>query len=163
MAGNDITRSAYSEITLRLFTPADLSDITKLDRRVYGSGAYSQYVFRQLYDLFPRLIWVVEQDKMLVAHICGAVSQDNEVGWILNFAVQGHFRRLGVGRRLMQRVRDELVATGVQRVRTTVEPENAAAFRLCEKLNFEHAGVEDDYYGDGMERAIMEYTVPQEE
>lgn len=146
-------------VELRLFRPSDLPQITELERSVYGSGAYSYYFFRQLHDLFPRLVWVAERNGLLAGHICGAIAQDGETGWVLNFAVQAHFRRLGVGHRLMERCMREMVDAGVKRIRTTIVPDNDAGFGLCERLGFRKLEVGEDYYGDGTDRLILEYIV----
>ncbi|GIV81187.1 MAG: hypothetical protein KatS3mg051_0541 [Anaerolineae bacterium] len=71
-----------------------------------------------------------------MGHLCAAVGQGGQVGWILNAAVLAHYRRQGVGRRLMEQGMAELRAAGVQRVLVTAEPENEAALRLYEKLGF---------------------------
>ncbi|NDJ79158.1 MAG: GNAT family N-acetyltransferase [Chloroflexi bacterium] len=145
------------EITIRLFTPDDLPYLTALERNVYGSGAYSEYFFRQLYDLFPQLIWVAERDGALAGHICGAVAADCASGWVLNFAVQAHSRRMGVGRALMQHCMDQLLKHGVRTIKTTVLHDNDAGIALCEKLGYKSTGVQEDYYRDGVDRLIMVY------
>ncbi len=139
----------------RLFRPSDLAQITGVEQNVYGSGAYSKYFFRQLHDLFPTLIWVAEDDGKLVGHVCAAVAQDG-TGWILNTAVLPHYRRQGIGERLMINSIDALLRAGVRHFKVTSESENFPAIRLYEKLGFHTVGIEEDYYGDGVDRVIME-------
>lgn len=151
------------EIALRLFRPADLAQITELERKVYGSGAYSYYFFRQLHDLFPRLVWVAERGGQLVGHICGAVDCSGGTGWILNLAVQAHSRGRGVGEQLVSSVVEELRASGACAVRTTLHPENDSALRLFERVGFHAVRVEEDYYGDGIDRVILQLTLKEAE
>jgi len=157
--------NAAPDVIVRLFTPADLIPCTEVERAVYGSGAYSTYFFRQLYDLFPRLLWVAEDRRMgkIVGHLCAAIGQGGQTGWMLNTAVLAHYRRQGVGRRLMEQGMAELRAAGVQRVLVTAEPENEAALRLYEKFGFQPVRLEPDYYGDGCDRLVLECRVMQAE
>jgi ribosomal-protein-alanine N-acetyltransferase len=145
-----------TDITIRQFTPADLVEITALEKSVYGSGAYSTFFFRQLHDLFPTLLWVAEDDGKLVGHVCGAVTLGGRVGWVLNTAVLAHYRRQRIGQRLLERCLEELRAAGVERIRTTSEPENVAVIRLYEKLGFHKIGVGENYYGEGSDRFLFE-------
>jgi len=149
------------EIVLRLFRPSDLAQVTELERQVYGSGAYSFYFFRQLHDLFPRLVWVAERGGRLVGHVCGALDCSGGTGWILNLAVQAHSRGRGVGEQLVRSVIEELRADGAHAVRTTLRPDNDAAIRLFERVGFSAVRVEEDYYGDGVDRLILQLVLKE--
>lgn len=155
--------AAAEDVIIRLFTPADLLQCTRVEHAVYGSGAYSTYFFRQLHDLFPGLLWVAEdrRTRKIVGHLCAAIGQGGKVGWILNTAVLAHYRRQGIGRRLMEQGMAQLRAAGVERVLVTSEPENEAALRLYEKLGFRAVRTEPDYYGDGCDRLILECTMSE--
>jgi len=148
------------EVDIRPFTPADLGQCTEVEQAVYGSGAYSTYFFRQLYDLHPSLIWVAEDRRAgkVVGHLCAALGAGCKEGWILNAAVQAHYRRQGIGQRLLEKGVEQLLAFNVRRIRVTSEPDNTAANRLYEKLGFRAIGVESDYYGDGADRLIFEFV-----
>ena len=156
-----MTGQAGPAVAIRLFTPADLAQCTEVEQAVYGSGAYSTYFFRQLHDLFPSLIWVAEDRRTgkIVGHLCAAVGEGGRDGWILNAAVQAHYRRQGIGQRLLEQGIAQMVALGVARIRVTSEPDNVAANRLYEQLGFRAVGAEADYYGDGQDRLIFEYLV----
>lgn len=149
------------EIVLRLFRPSDLAQITELERKVYGSGAYSYYFFRQLHDLFPRLVWVAERGGQLVGHVCGAMDCSGGTGWILNLAVQAHSRGRGVGGQLVSAVVEELRANGVHAIRTTLHPENEAGIRVFERIGFRPVRIEEDYYGDGVDRLILQLKIEE--
>jgi ribosomal-protein-alanine N-acetyltransferase len=142
-------------VNIRLFEPADIPQITELEHSVYGSGAYLGHFFRQLHDLFPTLLWVAEQGGRLVGHVCGAMAQDGQTGWILNFAVQAHFRRQGIGEQLLQRGVEQLQLAGARSIMTTSEPDNGPALRLLNKLGFEEIGLAEDYYGEGDDRRLL--------
>lgn len=148
------------DVTVRQFTLDDLLPVADVERKVYGSGGYQPLAIRQLYDLFPALVWVAaDADGTVVGHAFGAVAQDTTIGWILNFAVIAHYRRSGTGTRLLQALIEQLATAGVQRIRTTAETHNADAVRLYTKLGFTQAGTGANYYGDGTERLIFERTL----
>ncbi|MCL4238017.1 MAG: GNAT family N-acetyltransferase [Anaerolineae bacterium] len=152
------------DIALRPFAPRDLAQCTDVEQAVYGSGAYSTYFFRQLHDLNPALVWIAEDRRTgkIVGHLCAAIGQGGEVGWILNTAVLAHYRRQGIGRLLLERGVAELRAAQVRRMLVTSEPENVAAIRLYERLGFRAVRTEADYYGDGYERLILECDIEGE-
>jgi len=93
----------------------------------------------------------------VVGHVCGAVALGGEVGWILNLAVLAHYRRQGIGLRLVKTEIDQLRAAGVKRIKITSEPENLAAIKLYARLGFHEVSLERDYYRDGLDRLILEY------
>lgn len=149
--------SAQREVILRRFELDDLLPVADIERMVYGSGGYQLLAVRQLYDLFPSLVWVAaDADGKVVGHAFGAVAQDADIGWILNFAVIAHYRRSGTGTRLLQTLIEQLAASGVRCIRTTAETHNADAVRLYAKLGFEQVGIGANYYGDGTDRLIFE-------
>lgn len=147
------------DVTVRQFTLDDLLAVADVERKVYGSGGYQPLAIRQLYDLFPTLVWVADADGKIVGHAFGAMAQDTTIGWILNFAVIAHYRRSGTGTRLLQTLIEQLAGAGVQRIRTTAEMDNADAVRLYDKLGFTQVGAGANYYGDGTERLIFEQTL----
>lgn len=144
------------QVIVRRFARPDLRPVAEVERMVYGSGGYELVVIRQLFDLFPTLAWVAEDAGKVVGFVFGAVALGGEEGWILNFAVLPHYRRQGIGRRLLETELEALVATGVRRVLTTSEDDNAQAQRLLRTLGFAYTGVGEDYYGDGRDRHLFE-------
>jgi ribosomal protein S18 acetylase RimI-like enzyme len=146
------------EVTIRQCTPDDVVQMADVERSVYGSAAFNTIFFRELHDLFPALLWVAVDGPKVVGHVCGAVAQGGEVGWILNLAVLAHYRRQGIGLRLVKQEIDQLLAAGVTCIKITSEPENVAAIKLYARLGFHETGRERDYYRDGLDRLILEYS-----
>jgi ribosomal protein S18 acetylase RimI-like enzyme len=112
---------------------------------------------RQLYDLFPALIWVAEADGRIVGHLCGAIAEDRETGWIVNAGVLARYRRQGIGRALLERGMASLIAAGAGSIKVTADESNAPAIRLYTDQGFQQIGLEVDYYGDGRDRLIFEF------
>jgi [ribosomal protein S18]-alanine N-acetyltransferase len=148
--------SLSANIVLRPFEPDDLEQCAAVERSVYGSATFRPIFFRQLYDLAPAMQWVAADGSKVVGHLWGATVQGGQLGWILNLAVLAHYRRQGIGERLLQTEIDTMREVGVPGVRITAEAENADVVRLYEKLGFRRIGFETNYYGDGLDRAIFE-------
>lgn len=149
--------SAAQTITIRPLERGDILAVAQVERAVYGSAAYQPVYIRQLHDLFPTLIWVaVDGTGKVVGHVFGAIEAGGEVGWVLNFAVLPHCRRLGAGRRLVETAVAELTAAGVKVIKTTCEPDNQDAQRLYQRLGFVKVGTGPDYYLDGDDRLVFE-------
>jgi len=145
------------EVDIRPFTPADLGQCTEVEQAVYGSGAYSTYFFRQLYDLHL----VCGARRWLQGGLdsqCGGAGPLPEAGHWPEVARKGCRARQGIGQRLLEKGVEQLLAFNVRRIRVTSEPDNTAANRLYEKLGFRAIGVESDYYGDGADRLIFEFV-----
>ncbi len=150
--------SASQIIILRPFEPADLEQCAAVERSVYGSATFRPIFFRQLYDLSPTMQWVAADGSKVVGHLWGATVQGGQLGWILNLAVLAHYRRQGIGERLLQAEVDTMRAAGVTAIRITAEADNRDVVRLYEKLGLRQVGFGTNYYGDGLDRAIFELT-----
>lgn len=161
MKGNVVTLSAQNDVVLRRFAPADLAQVVAVEDSVYASAGYRAIFFRQLFDLAPALLWVAEDDGRIVGHLCCAVAAGGGPGWILNLAVLAHYRRQGIGRRLLEKGVEQLCAAGVHRILITAEAENSTAQRLYRKLGFGPVGMGENYYGDGNDRMIFEFKVQE--
>ncbi len=148
------------EVTLRRLTVADLKAVAEIERKVFGSGGYQLLAIRQLFDLFPSLVWVAaDTGGKVVGHVFGAVAEGGETGWILNFGVLAHYRRTGTGTRLLETLIEQLIAAGVLRIQTTAEVDNDDAKRIYGRLGFAPTEIVTDYYGDGTDRQMYVRTV----
>ncbi len=154
--------NADGEIVLRPFSPGDLAQVAAVEDSVYASAGYRTIFFRQLYDLASSLLWVAEDDGRVVGHVCCAVAAGGSLGWILNLAVLAHYRRQGIGQRLLAKGIEQLRAAGVGCIMITAEAENSTAQRLYHRLGFTPVGTGANYYGDGQDRTIFEYRVKEQ-
>jgi ribosomal protein S18 acetylase RimI-like enzyme len=149
------------EIVIRPFALADLAQVAAIEDSVYASAGYRTIMFRQLHDLAPSLLWVAEDGGRVVGHLCCAIAASGSPGWILNLAVLAHYRRQGIGLRLLEKGIEQLCAAGVDRIMVTAETENNTAQRLYFRLGFELVGTGVNYYGNGQDRAIFEYRIKE--
>lgn len=146
---------------MSLIRQANLQDIPKignLELRVFGAGGHTAVSLRQLYDLFPSLLIVVESETIqneVLGYSAGAISQSRGVGWILSLGVDPDHRQLGLGRLLAGEIINRLTEKGIREMFLTVSPNNNAAKSLYVELGFMENGTMDDYYFDGTPRILM--------
>ena len=74
---------------------------------------------------------------------------------ILNLAVKRENRRIGEGKKLVQKMLEEFLARGVSRVFLEVRESNNAAIGFYEHLGFRTIGKRKDYYQEPREAALV--------
>jgi ribosomal-protein-alanine N-acetyltransferase len=140
-------------IQLRPFTPADLQDMLRLEKRVFEKDAYGRYEFLNLYRWGRETFLVATQDGRLVGYVAGLLHEQE--GYIASIAVDPGQRRAGLGSRLMRTVMDKLGDEGVTSVALHVRAENESAIAMYRRLGFDVETVEPHYYPDGMDALYM--------
>lgn len=89
----------------------------------------------------------------VLGYLC-AVLHEREVK-INNFAVGVKFRRLGLGRRMLENLLEEALAAGCRTALLEVRPSNAAALGLYAQFGFVELGRLEGYYREEGEDAIV--------
>ena len=74
---------------------------------------------------------------------------------VTNVAVSGQRRREGIGRLLMQKLRDLARENDMESMTLEVRVSNAAARHLYEQLGFVEAGIRKNYYSETKEDALI--------
>lgn len=82
----------------------------------------------------PELFWVVESDDRIVGTIM--VGYEGHRGWINYLAVAPGYRRLSIGRRMLQRAEDELRKLGCPKINLQVRTSNQAVIAFYQRLGF---------------------------
>lgn len=86
---------------------------------------------KRIFNFEPDGCFIAEIDGKPVGHVF-AISYGN-LGWIGLLIVEAEYRRMGIGRLLMEKARDYLLRRGVETVKLEAVPEIAALYR---KLGF---------------------------
>ena len=109
-----------------------------------------------IYD-FP---WTrhIFMDCLRVGYLCHVVEVDGEIAGycimsvgaaeahVLNLCISGHYRRIGLGQKLLSHMLVMAKHKNVGTVFLEVRPSNTAALALYDKLGFNQIGVRNDYY-----------------
>lgn len=141
-----------TEITYREMTIADIDAVVTVENQSFTSP-WSRQAF-------------CDELKNQLAHYLLAVMKDRVIGYvgmwliidevhITNVAVLPSYRKLGIGKCMMQKAIGFAKARGAASMTLEVRPSNTPALALYKKLGFEHAGVRKNYYEDTQEDAII--------
>jgi len=147
------------EAVIRPVTEADLADIERLDRAVFGSACYPAFVVRQLFDVHGHHMLALDTPTGLRGYVLLATARGWDTGWILSLGVEEPWRQKGYGRRLLSQCLRDLADRDLREIRLSVEEGNDAAVQLYRSLGFVPIGTRADYLGPGEDRLIMALPV----
>ncbi|WP_433292891.1 GNAT family N-acetyltransferase [Actinoplanes sp. CA-030573] len=102
---------------------------------------------------------VVACEPDVVGYALAARSVDPALGWILSVAVEGSFRKRGIGRALVVETLRRCASRGMTRVRCTVAPGNLASERIWHALGFVEVAFDPAYFGAGEARHVLELSL----
>ena len=102
----------------------------------------------------PLSLWIVAVDGERLA---GYVGSQSVLGWadMMNIAVDPQYRRLGIGRRLVEELEVRLRENEVTCLTLEVRPSNVGAIALYEQLGFAEVGRRPNYYRNPKEDALI--------
>lgn len=155
----DVVAQRPQTAVIRPVTEADLPDIERLDRAVFGAAAYPAFVVRQLFDVHGHHMLALDTPTGLHGYVLLATSRGWDTGWILSLGVEEPWRKKGYGRRLLSQCLRDLADRDLREIRLSVEPGNDAAVQLYRSLGFAPAVTKADYLGPGEDRLIMALPV----
>lgn len=142
---------------IRQVEEADLPELVRLDAEAFPEGPYPFFTLRQLFDLYPDHLLVLDGGESgLHGYVLVGMPRDAGRGWILSLGVTRDQRGRGHGRQLMREVLRRLRDDAVHEVLLTVEPANTAAIELYRSLGFlAESAPRKDYFGPGADRLVM--------
>ncbi|MBY8879030.1 GNAT family N-acetyltransferase [Actinacidiphila acidipaludis] len=149
------------EAVIRPVTEADLADIERVDRAVFGEAAYPAFVVRQLFDVHGHHMLALDTPTGLRGYVLLATARGWDTAWILSLGVEEPWRQKGYGRRLLSQCVRDMADRDLREIRLSVEPGNDAAVQLYRSLGFVPVVTREDYLGPGEDRLIMALPVPR--
>lgn len=154
--------SELAGYTIRPAVKADLAALVELELACFGEPGYPIYLFRQMIDLGPDALWLIADAHQLLGYAWwGEVRKQNDISWLLSFAIHPSMQGQGLGSRFLAQqlaqLQQDYPQSRLQRL--TVSPSNVAAVRLYQKHGFVIAECEADYYGPGSDRLLLERVI----
>jgi len=126
---------------------------------------YPMYFYENLFKSWGDAFLVAKVDGEIVGYVMCRVEKEFrlelpirilKVGHIVSIAVKPEYRRMGIGRSLMERaVKTLFDMYGVEYVYLEVRVSNEAAIKFYEKLGFKITRRVSGYYRDGEDAYIM--------
>ena len=160
MSISNLTRSEYEPLfkpyTIEPMRERDLIDVVEIEENSglnrWGYDAYRRELFTN-----PNSIMIVARNLLMGPAVIGFFA-----GWIIedelhvnNVASHQDFRRIGIGRSLMETAIDEAGRRGVAEVILEVRASNEGAQLLYRNLGFAFVGRRRDYYRLPTEDALV--------
>ncbi|MGA3297084.1 MAG: ribosomal protein S18-alanine N-acetyltransferase [Candidatus Bathyarchaeia archaeon] len=149
--------------SLRIFGPSDLESVVNINRVCLPEN-YAPYFFLDTFNNLPQTFIVAESEGRVVGYtMCRLEHGLSDVkklrlvkkGHIISVAVMPDFRRMGMGRSLVERVLSALSTLDVNECFLEVRIPNSSAIELYKKLGFEIAKTIQRYYYDGSDAYVM--------
>ena len=100
---------------------------------------------------------VAEIEGEVVGYLGSAFVLDE--GEILLVAVDGRYRRRGIGEALVNKMTEDLKEKGVLKLFLEVRRSNQSAYNCYEKCKFTPIGVRKGYYSNGEDAIVMERSL----
>ncbi|MCL7395533.1 MAG: ribosomal protein S18-alanine N-acetyltransferase [Thaumarchaeota archaeon] len=143
-------------LTIRAFRPDDIKDVCRIEEESFRDP-WPCYMFTYLHMKNPESIKVAVIDGRLVGYVVVDIEmrRGKKVGHILNLAVEQGFRRMGIGRALMEEAISYVRRSGADEVWLEVRDSNIAARKFYSSMGFVEKGRIHRYYRD--EDAIIMY------
>ncbi|WP_419878426.1 GNAT family N-acetyltransferase [Brevibacillus centrosporus] len=127
-----------------------LADLTLPDRM-------NLHELKKYIELFPELIFKATHEGRLIGFGCAGIDMYQTTGWLLFSNVHQEYQGRGIGKKLVEaRLQALRQHHTLQRVLVTVSETNVKSIRALEAFGFALAKKEEDYYGTGKQRNIME-------
>lgn len=141
-----------NEIELVLMTEAHVAAVAALEQVCFSDPWSEQSVRSELNN--PLSLWLTALDGDTVAGYVGSQTVLDEAD-IMNVAVAPEYRRRGIARQLLDRLRDLLAAQGVRSLTLEVRASNEPAIALYESLGYVQVGRRPNYYFKPREDALI--------
>jgi ribosomal-protein-alanine N-acetyltransferase len=145
-------------VDIRRLTLGDLSDIERLEQRVYPTPWSRSMFAGELAKPSSICVGAFDETERLVGYLI--VSRYVDAWHIMNIAVDLGVRRLGVASRLLDALFELTVGDGRRGYTLEVRVTNKAAIALYERYGFETSGMRRGYYTDNREDALIMWRDP---
>lgn len=152
-----------NEYSLRVFTPADIESVVNINRLCLPEN-YAPYFFLDTFNSSPQTFIVAESQGRVVGYIMCRIEHGFSDVRKLHFAKKGHvisvavmpeFRRMNIGRGLVERVLSALSGLNADECFLEVRITNDPAIGLYRKLGFDVTRTIARYYYDGSDAYVM--------
>jgi ribosomal-protein-alanine N-acetyltransferase len=144
-----------SKITIRFMIKRDLPEVLKIESQSPVSS-WSKRNFLAALRNMNYICLVAEYDDKVVGFVIYTVNP--EYFRIRNLAVDSQYRFMGIGRRLVDRIKDKLPSRNRRKIILELRETNLAAQLFFKRLGFTATDVLRSHYNDtGEDAYLMKY------
>ncbi|OWP56386.1 MAG: ribosomal-protein-alanine N-acetyltransferase [Thermoplasmatales archaeon B_DKE] len=137
----------------RKFAPDDISEVVKIGNNSL-TEYYTETLLLDLFEAWPNSFMVYTVNGRIVGFIVGSKFSKTEAR-ILLLAVDAKFRRMGIGRALMNGFVEVCNHENLLSARLEVRTDNDQAIGFYKKLGFSTISVIRSYYSDASDAYLM--------
>jgi GNAT superfamily N-acetyltransferase len=133
-----VATGGRARLTIRNVTPADYGAIATVVDDWWGGREIAPLLHRLFFEHFSTTSFVVEDDRGVVAFLCGFLSQSHPAeAYVHLVGVRPDVRHGGLGRRLYEHFADVARREGRTLVRAVTAPANAGSIAFHRRLGFD--------------------------
>lgn len=136
--------------------PQELEALAGYDGEVFGPAALNTYELAVVAEAGALYLGEAEGEVIGCCQLLRRLSEP-ETLWVLGFYIRPGYQGRGLGRALLEMVRDELPGLGARGLALTVAPDNERAKRLYAGCGFKVVEEVEDFYGRGEDRHLLRY------
>jgi dihydroorotate dehydrogenase electron transfer subunit len=144
------------EIAIREMAERDVDEVLAIEVDSYPLPWNRDHFIDELKSDHSFPLVAIGPDERIIAYICPRFLLDE--GHIYNIAVHRSFRKLGVGRLLLDKALGICREKGGATVYLEVRTSNQSAIALYRQIGFVSTGVRSKYYKNGEDAILMEYN-----
>lgn len=149
-------------LRIRPLAPTDLGAVISFDQAVFAEDAWSPEVIADVVENPRAHAFVAEAEigELVTFAGCCVLHISGTLGEVATIGVTPEFRRLGVGRQMMDLMIDRSRRMGVKTLKLFVRPSNRPAICLYGAVGFQATRQISGYYeSDGGDAQIMEISL----
>jgi ribosomal-protein-alanine N-acetyltransferase len=155
-------RSMQTKFSLREFKPEDLDAVAMINKVCLPEN-YSPSFFLEHYYENPKIFLVAEAGGKVVGYnmcriefgLSNLKTAFGKKGHVISIAILSDFRRMGIGRALMEAGLKGVKEGGANEIYLEVRVSNNPAIDLYKNLGFTVNKISEGYYRDGENAYIM--------
>ena len=135
-----------------LMNESHVAAVAELEKRCFSDPWSVNSISSELTNQLS--LWVVAMDG---ERLVGYVGSQSVLGWadMMNIAVDPDYRRLGIGKRLVEELEARLKENKVTCLTLEVRASNVGAIALYDQLGFVSVGRRPNYYRHPKEDALI--------
>lgn len=133
-----------------LFHLSDMDEVLTLEKEIFPEDAFTRRVFNAMYKHAQDTFFVVRTnaDKRLIGYITAYLLNKTE-SYIASIGIHPDYRQLGIGRQLIDILREKFTEKGAAMLTLHVRMGNENAIAFYHKLGFKVESKIRRYYPDG--------------
>ena len=138
---------------IRIMTVEDLDQVMLLELACFSVPWTQESFKKELTENKLAHYIVIEEENQIVGY--GGVWYIVDEGHITNVAIHPDHRKKGLGKQLVDAMKDMAIQNDIILMTLEVRVSNVAAITLYERMGFLEAGIRPKYYTDNQEDALI--------